>query len=36
MGTIVNGKWVVKNQHHQNGQTIKVAFARAMKELKNR
>jgi formimidoylglutamate deiminase len=35
-GTIVNGKWVVKNQHHQNGHSIKVAFGKAMKELKNR
>jgi formimidoylglutamate deiminase len=36
LGTIVNGKWVVKNQHHQDGHAIKVAFAKAMKELKNR
>jgi len=36
MGTLVNGKWIVKNQHHQNGQPIKVAFAAAMKALKNR
>jgi formimidoylglutamate deiminase len=36
MGTIVNGNWVVKNQHHLNGHSIKVAFAKAMKELKNR
>jgi formimidoylglutamate deiminase len=36
LGTIVNGKWVVKNQHHQNGHAIKVAFAKAMRELKNR
>jgi formimidoylglutamate deiminase len=36
LGTIVNGKWVVKNQHHQNGHSVKVAFAKAMKELKNR
>jgi formimidoylglutamate deiminase len=36
LGTIVNGKWVVKNQHHQNGHSIKVAFAKAMKGLKNR
>ncbi len=35
-GTIINGKWVVKNQHHQNGHAIKVAFAKAMRELKNR
>ncbi len=35
-GTIVNGKWIVKNQHHENGHMIKVAFAKAMKELRNR
>ena len=35
-GTIINGHWVVKNQHHQNGHAIKVAFAKAMKELRNR
>ncbi|MFZ6000434.1 MAG: formimidoylglutamate deiminase [Bacteroidota bacterium] len=31
LGTIVNGKWLVKNQHHANGHAIKVAFAKAMK-----
>ena len=36
VGTIVDGKWVIKNQHHQNGHAIKVAFSKAMKELKNR
>ena len=36
MGTIINGKWVVKNQHHQNGHSIKVAFGKAMRELVNR
>jgi formimidoylglutamate deiminase len=36
LGTIVNGNWVVKNQHHQSGQEIKAAFSKAMKELKNR
>jgi formimidoylglutamate deiminase len=36
LGTIVNGKWVVKNQHHQVGQEIKTAFSKAMKALKNR
>jgi formimidoylglutamate deiminase len=35
-GTIVNGKWIVKNQHHINGHSIKTAFSKAMKELKNR
>lgn len=36
LGTIVNGKWIVKNQHHNNGHEIKTAFSKAMKELKNR
>ena len=36
LGTIVNGKWVVKNQHHLAGHEIKIAFSKAMKELKNR
>jgi formimidoylglutamate deiminase len=36
LGTIVNGKWVVKNQHHRAGHEIKTAFSKAMKELKNR
>jgi formimidoylglutamate deiminase len=36
MGTIINGKWIVKNQHHANGHSIKVAFTKAMKVLKNR
>lgn len=36
LGTIVNGKWIVKNQHHANGHAIKTAFSKAMKELKNR
>lgn len=36
LGTIINGKWVVKNQHHQNGHTIKTAFSKAIKELKSR
>jgi formimidoylglutamate deiminase len=36
LGTIVNGKWVVKNQHHVNGHSIKTAFSKAMRELKNR
>lgn len=35
-GTIINGKWIVKDQHHQNGHSIKPAFARAMREIKNR
>jgi len=36
VGTIVNGKWVVKNQHHERGHSIKTAFSKAMKELKTR
>ncbi|MGC4023260.1 MAG: formimidoylglutamate deiminase [Cyclobacteriaceae bacterium] len=36
LGTIVNGKWVVKQQHHQAGQSIKEKFSNAMRELKNR
>lgn len=36
LGTIVNGKWVVRNQHHLVGHEIKTAFSNAMKELKNR
>ena len=36
LGTIVNGKWVVKNQHHVAGRKLKDDFAKAMKELKNR
>lgn len=35
-GTIINGKWVVKNQHHVQGHPIKVAFSQAMRKLKNR
>lgn len=36
LGTIVNGKWVVKNQHHTNGHEIKMAFAKAIREMKTR
>lgn len=36
LGTIVNGKWVVKNSHHINGRMIKDNFSKAMKDLKNR
>jgi formimidoylglutamate deiminase len=35
-GTIINGKWVVKNQHHEQGHPIKIAFSKAMRELRNR
>jgi len=36
LGTLVSGKWVVKQQHHQSGQKIKENFSRTMRELKNR
>ncbi len=36
LGTIVNGKWIVKNQHHIAGRKLKDDFAKTMKELKNR
>lgn len=36
LGTIVNGKWVLKEGHHQNGRAIKENFYKAMQELKNR
>ena len=36
LGTLVNGKWIVKQQHHQSGQKIKENFSKAMRELKNR
>jgi formimidoylglutamate deiminase len=35
-GTLVNGKWVVKNQHHQRSSTIKSAFTKAMRALQSR
>jgi formimidoylglutamate deiminase len=36
VGTIVNGQWVVKNQHHINGHSIKSAYTKAIRELKTR
>ncbi|MBS1682381.1 MAG: formimidoylglutamate deiminase [Bacteroidetes bacterium] len=36
LGTLVNGKWVVKQQHHQHGKSIKENFSKAIRELKNR
>jgi len=36
IGTIVNGKWVVKGGHHFHGKSIKDSFSKAIKELKNR
>lgn len=35
-GTMINGRWVVKSQHHQNGHQIKMAFNTAMKRLLTR
>jgi len=36
LGTIVNGKWVVKNQHHIAGKKLKDDFTKVMKQLRNR
>jgi len=36
LGTIVNGKWVVKQQHHQLGHQIKEKFSATLRELNNR
>ena len=36
LGTLINGNWVVKGQHHYNGHSIKPAFIKAMNVLKNR
>lgn len=36
LGTLVGGKWVVKHQHHSNGNAIKKSFAAAIRQLKNR
>jgi len=36
IGTIVNGRWAVKEGHHPCGKTIKDNFAKAIKTLKNR
>jgi formimidoylglutamate deiminase len=36
LGTIVKGKWIVKEGHHINGRSIKDNFSKAMRELKNR
>ncbi|MBL7873326.1 MAG: formimidoylglutamate deiminase [Cyclobacteriaceae bacterium] len=35
-GTIINGKWVVKNQHHVQGHPIKNAFSKTMRALRSR
>lgn len=36
LGTIVKGRWVVRNQHHVNGHAIKQSFTKAMKSLSHR
>jgi formimidoylglutamate deiminase len=36
IGTLVNGNWIVQQQHHKAGQKIKENFSKAMRELKNR
>jgi len=36
LGTLVNGTWIVKEQHHRSGQKIKENFSKVMRELKNR
>ena len=36
IGTIVAGKWIVKNQHHQNGAVLKKNFSKTMKALATR
>ena len=36
LGTMVNGNWVVKDQHHVRGQAIKQKFNEAIKTLRNR
>lgn len=35
LGTIVDGKWVVKNQRHIAFEKIRISFVEAMKELYN-
>jgi formimidoylglutamate deiminase len=34
LGTLVGGKWIVRDQHHLRGQLIKSEFAQAMEELR--
>ncbi len=36
LGTMVNGKWIVKDQHHIRGRAIKQAFTKAMSTLRDR
>jgi formimidoylglutamate deiminase len=35
LGTIVNGKWIVKSQRHMNFQSIRARFVKTMNELKS-
>jgi len=35
-GTLVNGRWVVKDQHHVHGEAIKREFSKAMRTLRIR
>lgn len=36
LGTLVNGKWVVKNNRHVEEETIRKQFSRAIQSIKNR
>ena len=36
LGTIVNGRWVVKQQHHHDQSKIKSKFISTLKNLKSR
>ena len=36
LGTIIDGQWITKQQHHQSGQRIKENFSKAIRELNNR
>jgi formimidoylglutamate deiminase len=36
LGTIINGKWVVKNNRHLQDEAIRKPFARAIQSIKNR
>lgn len=35
-GTLVNGKWITRNAKHQNENEVRVNFAKAIREIKNR
>ena len=36
LGTLVGGKWIVKDQHHVHGESIKKEFRKAMKAIRSR